>query len=189
MGLSGELTVRSGDGVEQVAALARWTDLVVVGASSPEGEKDDHPLDGGLRSILGRAPRPVLVVPGRPRSLEAAVLAYDGSPKAEEALFVATYAAQRWSLDLTVVTAHERERRGEQVLRRACRYLGDRGVEARAVASRGGAAEAILESAASADADLVIMGGYGYAPLLERVLGSTVDRLLRESPIPVLVCR
>jgi nucleotide-binding universal stress UspA family protein len=57
------------------------------------------------------------------------------------------------------------------------------------VASRGGAAEAILESAASADADLVIMGGYGYAPLLERVLGSTVDRLLRESPIPVLVCR
>ena len=189
VGLRGELTVRSGGFAEQVAALARWTDLVVVASSLWHGERDSRPLDGGVRSILIRSLQPVLVVPGGPRVLEAAVLAYDGSPKADEALYVATYGAQRWGLDLTVLTAQERERRDQQVLKGACRYLGDRGVEVRAFASRGGPAEAIMESVASADADLVIMGGYGYAPLLERVLGSTVDRVLRESPVPVLVCR
>jgi len=41
----------------------------------------------------------------------------------------------------------------------------------------------------SRGANLVMMGGYGFGPILERVLGSTVDEVLRESPVPVLVCQ
>jgi nucleotide-binding universal stress UspA family protein len=33
------------------------------------------------------------------------------------------------------------------------------------------------------------MGGYGYSPLLEVMLGSTVDQVLRESSLPTLICR
>jgi nucleotide-binding universal stress UspA family protein len=33
------------------------------------------------------------------------------------------------------------------------------------------------------------MGGYGFSPLVEVVLGSAVDQVLRESSRPVLVCR
>jgi len=187
--LEGELTVRAGDFEAEVAALARWTDLVVAASRPPESQGDDRPLGGGVRGILGPSPQPVLVVPGTPTGLERAVLAYDGSAKADEALFVATYAAAEWGVEVTVVTAHERTRQGQQILKRACRYLSERGVEVRAIASRGGAAEAIKEIVEASDADLVIMGGYGFGPVMKRVLGSTVDRVLRESSVPVLVCR
>jgi nucleotide-binding universal stress UspA family protein len=33
------------------------------------------------------------------------------------------------------------------------------------------------------------MGGYGFRPLLEVVLGSTVDQVLRWRRWPVLICR
>jgi len=39
------------------------------------------------------------------------------------------------------------------------------------------------------EADLLLMGGYGYQPLLKAFLGSTVDRVLREAWFPVLICR
>jgi nucleotide-binding universal stress UspA family protein len=34
-----------------------------------------------------------------------------------------------------------------------------------------------------------LMGGYGHSPVLEVVLGSVVDTVLRASQQPVLVCR
>ena len=37
--------------------------------------------------------------------------------------------------------------------------------------------------------DLIIMGSYGLSPVVEIVLGSTVDQVLRESSLPVLICR
>jgi nucleotide-binding universal stress UspA family protein len=33
------------------------------------------------------------------------------------------------------------------------------------------------------------MGGYGFNPALEIVLGSTVDEVLRTGQLPVLICR
>jgi len=33
------------------------------------------------------------------------------------------------------------------------------------------------------------MGGYGFSPVLEVVIGSSVDQVLRESRQPVLICR
>jgi nucleotide-binding universal stress UspA family protein len=36
---------------------------------------------------------------------------------------------------------------------------------------------------------LIIMGGYGFSPVMEIVLGSAVDEVLRTSRRPVLICR
>ena len=48
---------------------------------------------------------------------------------------------------------------------------------------------AILQAAEEHTSDLILMGGYGHSPVVEVVLGSTVDQILRESRQPVLVCR
>ena len=39
------------------------------------------------------------------------------------------------------------------------------------------------------ESDLIIMGGYGLSPVLEVVLGSAVDQILRASRRPMLICR
>ena len=39
------------------------------------------------------------------------------------------------------------------------------------------------------EADLLLMGGYGYQPLIKALLGSAIDPVLREAWFPVLICR
>jgi nucleotide-binding universal stress UspA family protein len=47
----------------------------------------------------------------------------------------------------------------------------------------------ILETAEEYERNLIILGGYGYRPIVEVVLGSTIDEVLRRSQHPVLICR
>jgi nucleotide-binding universal stress UspA family protein len=49
--------------------------------------------------------------------------------------------------------------------------------------------DVILHEACKHKADLILMGGYGYPPLLEALFGSTVDDVLRRAKIPVLICQ
>jgi nucleotide-binding universal stress UspA family protein len=57
------------------------------------------------------------------------------------------------------------------------------------VSANGPVAETILQAAEAYDNDLILMGGYGYGPVAEVVLGSAVDGVLRASGQPVLICR
>jgi len=47
----------------------------------------------------------------------------------------------------------------------------------------------MLRLSQQAKCDFIIMGGYGFSALLEVVLGSSVDQVLRESLVPTLICR
>jgi nucleotide-binding universal stress UspA family protein len=131
----------------------------------------------------------VLAVPGAISALHHPLLAYDGSAKAQEGLFVATYLAGRWRLPLTVVTVLEGGRVNGDTEAQAREYLASRKVAATFVQEEGPVAEAILRAAGSQDNDLIITGGYGRSPLLEVALGSAVDHLLRTSRRPLLICQ
>jgi nucleotide-binding universal stress UspA family protein len=132
-------------------------------------------------------------VPHGPSQLRHALLAYDGTPKAHEALFVATYVAARWGISLTVLTVQEDEHVGPGTIEDARYYLEVHDIRAAYVElskdADGSVPGSILGTAEERGCDLILMGGYGMGPMAEAVLGSTVDRILRESQWPVLVCR
>ena len=46
----------------------------------------------------------------------------------------------------------------------------------------------ILENQKSKGCDFLIVGGYGYQPVIELLFGSTLDALLRQSDVPILIC-
>jgi nucleotide-binding universal stress UspA family protein len=50
----------------------------------------------------------------------------------------------------------------------------------------GDPAERVLDAARDLDADLIVMGTHGRRGLSHLVLGSVAERVVRESPIPVL---
>jgi nucleotide-binding universal stress UspA family protein len=117
------------------------------------------------------------------------LLAFDGSPKSTEALFVATYLAGHWQVPLAIVSVGEPSCPAPEVLQRAHTYVQEHGLQAELIERSGPVPDAILETASGWHADVIILGGYGYKPVLEAVLGSSVDRLLRESREPMLICR
>jgi nucleotide-binding universal stress UspA family protein len=196
-GLSSELAIEVGGIARQICQRSQWADLVVTGLTHPPAPQPLARLSSGFGVLIRRCGRPVLVAPSGADSLspkgqvKRALLAYDGSSKADEALFVAAHLgrSRRWNLALTVVTVMEGERITPETLTRAQNYLTANGVKATVVPENGPVAEAILKTATASESDLIIMGSYGFSPVLEIALGSAVDQLLRLSRLPVLVCR
>jgi nucleotide-binding universal stress UspA family protein len=62
-------------------------------------------------------------------------------------------------------------------------------VQATFVRRAGAVADQIVAVAKEHKTDLLIMGGYGFNPVLQIALGSTVDKVLREGRQPILICR
>lgn len=187
-GVSGNLATAAGDTAPTICERALLTDLVVVHLAHPPAAQILTRIGSGFRTILRRCPRPVLAVPGPASPLDRLLLAYDGSPKGKEALFLAAYLAGRWQAPLFVVAVSDKPGpRG--VLSAAQRYLTERRVHAGWIHAAGPVAEAILETAAANDINLLLMGGYGFSPVVEAVLSSTVDQVLRCTTIPVLICQ
>jgi len=188
-GILGELIVTSGEIARQISDRARWTDLVVTHLAYPPAPGPLARLESGFHELIQRCPRPILAVPGLVTPLDNALLAYDSSPKSEEALFVATYLAGKWNTRLLVVTVYEDDHPAPETLLRAKMYLEEHGIQAEYRAENGAVSETILKLSAQGNIDLIIMGGYGDAPVIEVVLGSVVDHVLRASSLPTLICR
>jgi nucleotide-binding universal stress UspA family protein len=188
-GIQGSLTIETGSVAHQICERNRWTDLIVVNLAYPPPLRPLARLSSGFRTMLRRCASPVLAVPGVVSPLNRALLAYDGSPKAQEALFVATYLASRWNLDLAVLTVRDNGSIVSETLSWAQEYLESHGIQATYTNKSGSVSTAILRTAEEQNSNLIIMGGYGHTPVIEVVLGSTVDHVLRASRQPTLVCR
>ncbi len=189
--VKGHFSVEVGEVVRTIGERTQWADLIVM---YPEHLPSVNPitkLGSGSRTIIRRWSRPLLRVNGTISAMGRVLLAYDGSPKAREALFVATYMAQQWGASLIVLSVRGSHRVTEQTVAEAQTYLEGHQVRATYLnpQATGPVSEIILSTAAECEADLIIMGGYGAAPVFEVVFGSAVDGVLRVSQQPMLICR
>jgi nucleotide-binding universal stress UspA family protein len=187
--IPGRLALAAGEVFEQTCARASVTDLVVVNLSYPPASQPLARLSSGFHDLIQRCPRPVLATPQTVSTLNRALLAFDGSPKAREALFIAAYLAGKWSIPLSVVTVDDGGRNPEDVLAQARLYLEEHSLAADYRVESGPVSHTILKSCEHEDCDFVLLGGYGLAPVLEVLLGSAVDEVLRRTCQPVLICR
>ncbi len=184
LNLSGSFTVEMGHLAQQVCQRARLTDLVVT--ALPRSARG---IDGEVHALMRHCTRPVLAVPDRPAEFRRALLAYDGGLKSKEALFVAAYLAETWKTVLTVMTVHERGHINREALLYAQKYLEMHEVDAEFVFAQGSVASNLLKAADVYRCDVILMGSYCSPAAVEALIGGTVDRVLREAPMPVLVCR
>ncbi|NOY98200.1 MAG: universal stress protein [Chloroflexi bacterium] len=188
-GLPGELAVDVGGIATTICRRARWSDLVILHLAHPPEPQVVSRMGSGIRSLIQRCPRPVLTVPRVSQRFERLLLAYDGSPKAEEALYVAAYFSGRWEVPLVVLTVAEAGSKALKSVSRAKQYLDAHNSAVHFVQKKGDVAEAILETAEEENIDLILMGGYSRKPVAEVILGSALDYVLRAARQPVLICR
>ena len=190
LGVPSTTLLTEGDVAERIIERARWTDMVVINQRREHGRWAEQPLGTIFQTVAAQTPRPILAVPGNCVSpIKRVLLAYDGSPKAREALFVLRHLLCCWEVEGVILTA-ERTRDDREMLDMAWQYIQE--CEGDRVTTRlehGPAHEAIARAMEEEEADLLLMGSYSYQPLIKAVLGSTVDRVLRVASVPVLICR
>ena len=187
-GIHGSLAIETGSVTSLIGERSRWTDLVSIKLTYPPEPQPISKLRSGIHTLIQRSGRPILVVPSQPTAMQNALLAFDGSPKAKEALYLAAYFAMIWTIKLSVVSVlSQQTNENTQVFARE--YLQARNIEANYIIEPGPNAEGILNAADHCSSDFIIMGSYGFNPFKEVMLGSTVDQLLVNTRIPVLICR
>ncbi len=188
-GVPGALAFESGDVTAAIVARARWADLLVVSLDYPPGGGPLARFQSGFRELIQRAPTPVLVVPRPLFPLHRLLLAYDASPKSQEALFVTAYLAARWNVQVSVLTVNPDANAGQRTLAEAQAALQEYGVCADGTCETAAAAgAAIVVYLETTQADLIVMGGYAHNAMLEAVFGSAVNDVLRNRRA-VLLCR
>lgn len=186
-GIKGNLVFTQGKIAETICERAKVNDLVALKLSHPPSTNLFARLRSGMRSIVRKSTRPLLFVRDQVSAMNNLLLAYDGSPKGKEALYIAAYFASRYNKRLSVVVVDDDQERGERRLTEAREYLGERCVRRIFRTRTGRISLTILQVADEINADMILMGGYGLSPLFEIIFGSTVDGVLRGTHIPVII--
>jgi len=189
VGLSGNLAFTTGNVALTISERARVNDLVILKLSYPPSPNIFSRFKSGINTIIRRSARPVLLVRNRVSPMNRLLVAYDGSPKGKEALFVSSYLVKYHGKAITVLVVDEDEKQGKKLLEEAEDYLGDCCTNSIFRHSDGLVSETILDLAKENSSELIIIGGYGLPPMMEIIFGSTVNRILRGTNIPILVCQ
>ena len=151
--------------------------------------------------VIRTSPVPVLVLhpptmsidrmsPPTGRKLRVLV-PLDGSALAEEAARMAVGLLNPRLTELSLVTVVGTPRRetprARGILELAAVHLGEQGVDVSTTVLEGEAASQIAAFAVDNSHDLVVMATHGHSRLTRALVGSTTDRVVRISEVPVLV--
>lgn len=186
-GLACETALASGIVANEICDRAKVADLVVVGRRGLNARFDYGLLGSTTESVIRRSPKPVFVVPETFAVPEKPLLAYDGSPNASRAMHSAAEWAKALGLGLTVLTVSESE--NDPVLAEARKYLKPYGIEAEFV-HRDGDPPVVIESFFRDNGhDLLFMGTSHHSRLVEMVLGSTTEHVMRSVDGPFFLER
>jgi len=185
--VQGVLAIEVGDPVQKILERSALTDLIVMKIAHPPST-GIKVLASHIRTLIARSSRPIFAIPGKISVLHHALLAFDGSPKSKEALFVATYLAEQCQTKLTLLTGLDDTVSDSSAQDFAKNYLEFNEIEADFI-SKKYSTETLKTTAEEIHADLVIMGGYSGSILKEMTVGSSVNFMLRESQLPILICR
>lgn len=191
-GVKGRFIIDSGQVGQLICQRSSWVDLSVFRIAHPPSKKVLNRLKSGVRFMIRHCVSPLFAVTDHPYSLDSALLACGPGRKSEEALYVAAYLAGTWRIPLFVVSATPEDRIHGDLptpLEHARSYLEAQGIQANYVSEVvDDPTVAVLLNAESHDAGFIITGSYESNPLRESIFGSNVDRILRSTRRPVLIC-
>jgi len=143
-----------------------------------------------LHNLIHRCPTPILAI-HKEKSFppNKCLLAYDGSPKSNEALFLAAYLAKFWDLPLEIVTVFGTKKVSKQTLATACEYLDRYKINAEYIKAVGPPGTAVLTFAIESESDLIIAGGYGSKSIKRIFSGSMIDEVTRKAQQSILIIK
>ena len=173
----------------EICERSKVADLVVIGHRGVNEEFSTGLLGTTAESITRKCPRPVFVSTKRFNVIERPLLAYDGSQRASAAMESAAEFCTVLHLPLTVLTIAKEEKLGQSVLHGAKSYLSAYSIETRYELDRGYPEQKILDYLTKFEHDLLFIGAYGHRRIIEMVLGSATEYVLRKASCPVFLNR
>jgi len=185
-GLSHETFLDIGVVPDEICERAKMADVVVLGGQ----ETPRSGLLGRTADIVTRrSPHPVFMSGANFRPVRNPLLAYDGSRRAHAAMELAAEFCNHLRIPLTVLHVGKEEAATERVISEAKSYLTSYHINVNLEIDQGYPEKRIIYHIANNDHDLLFIGAYGHRRIIEMVLGSTTEYLLRNSPCAIFLRR
>jgi len=171
----------------EISNRAKLADLVILAQRGLNAKFESGLLGSITEAVTRKCTKPVLVTPEHFKEPSRLLLCYDGSRYASDAMQTAADFAISLNLPLTVLTVTKGENGEKDILPDARRYFSSYKMQTEFKAIKGNPHEEIVKFAKENSIDLIFMGAYGHSRIIEMVLGSTTEYVLRNAACPVLM--
>jgi nucleotide-binding universal stress UspA family protein len=178
--------LQTGNVVKIVADASVDADLLVIGARGEDEEFETGFLGSVAEKLVRKVNRPVLLTGLQFREFRRALLAYDGSAAAREAMKMLARLAAALEMDVDAVQMVE-EGDSTTALKDVVSYFKNYPFRLSTHYLTSDTHAVIIEHAKEIGCDLMVMGAYDNRLADSLALGTTTDYLVRNSPVPVLV--
>lgn len=172
---------------ELITQRTQESELLALGRNGNRHALDNGHLGHNFRSIAHRSRAPLLIGGGNASPIHRVLLAYDGSEKAQRALYWARRLQSEFESRVWVVSAATDPADSQAWFSKMRADIEQRGLMDFDFLSReGDPSQEILAAAEENRIDLILMGRYGHSAWVDRITGSTLDRVLRNTSLAVL---
>ena len=189
-GMTGKFFLRKGEPASALLEFSLLSDLLVLKLSHPPAASLMDRISHGIITILQQSRRPVLFVKDIPLPVSSILLPFDGGQRSKEALFVAAYYGARYGCPLHLLLVTSGSDKDEVNRYYAETYLERLGVKA---VYHEGTSESytddVVDLTESLSVSTLILGGYENATILDRVFSQSIDEILAQVSIPVMICQ
>ena len=189
-GMKGKFFLREGEPASALLEFSLLSDLLVLKLSHPPAASLMDRISHGIITILQQSRRPVLFVKEKPLAISSILLPFNGGQRSKEALYIAAYYAARYGCQLHLLLVMKGLDQDEVNRYYARTYLERLGVKAD---YHQGSSESltadVVNLAETLSVSTLILGGYENTTILDRVFRQTIDEILAQVPIPVMICQ
>lgn len=187
-GLEPESDLLFGVVTNEICEKAKLADLVVMGRRGVNAQFEYGLLGSATEGVIRKSPKPVLIVPREFTEPKKPLLAFDGSPNASKAMHSAAEWAKALGLPISVI--HVSRTEGEDsVIKDAEDYLSTYGLDVTYASVVDESPRGIENYYNENGHDLLFMGTSHHSRIVEMVLGSTTEHVVRSVKGPFFLER
>ncbi|MBI3753446.1 MAG: universal stress protein [Deltaproteobacteria bacterium] len=171
-----------------ICERAKLADIVIIGRRGINIQFEYGLLGSTTEGVVRKSSKPVIIVPDEYRELKKPLLAYDGGFTSSRAMHSAAEFVKTLSLSLTVLTV-SRDGNSEALLKDAKEYFKPYNIQPQFISVKGDAPQEIVKYYKENNHDILFMGATSHSRIIELVLGSTTEYVMRSVSGPVFLER
>jgi len=171
---------------EVIAARALRSDIVVMARDINFQFETQEKAGDTLFEMLHITTRLVMVVPDEFREIKKLVVAHDMSATCSRVLYMMVHLRPFPGSEYIIVHADRDGTYESDDFEDGVEYLSEHGIQAEVVVRNLEPSRAILDVAKEQEADAIVMGAYDTGKVRRMLFGSTAQRILEQSKVPLI---
>lgn len=171
-----------------ICERAKLADIVIMGRRGINIQFEYGLLGSTTEGVIRKSPRPVIIVSDEYKEPSKPLFAYDGSFTASRAMHSAAEFVKTLKLPLTVLTV-SKDGKGEDLLKEAKEYFRPYNIQPQFISVKGDTPQEIVRYYKENNHDILFMGVTSHSRIVEMVVGSTTEYVMRSVNGPVFLER